>query len=136
MNTLKRSDALASEVQESKSDRGPVPYLIVALCWLLLAIAAMSLRVASPLWSPIFDWAFSQAVLAEQLIPDLTRWETYGVWLAAYAVLGVAAWIVVERLRNSGRAHHWRRAIISWLVIQLSYRLLSAVLIAKGVIGE
>ncbi len=136
MNEPKSSIAPPMGKQESRSLRGLASYLTVALCWLLLAIAALSLRVPSPLWHPIFDWGFSQAVVTEQLIPNLTRWQTYEVWLVAYVGLGVAAWFVVERSRDLSRAHLWRRAIISWLVIQLSYWLLSTMLIAKGVISE
>ena len=122
--------------QWSRSDRGLAPYLIVGMCWLGLAILTLSIRVPVRLWHPIFDWAFSQAVLTEQLFPTIVRWQTYGIWLAVYGLLGMAAWFTVEKPLRPARAHVWRRATVAWLVIQLSYWIVSLLLIAKGVIAE
>ncbi len=136
MNELNRSiDATAPRL-ESKPDRSLGPYLIVGLCWLCFTIATLSIRVPTPLWSPVFDWAFAQAVLTEQLFPNLTRYLTYAIWLAAYLVIGVGAWFALERSRHGAREHRWRRAILAWLVIELFSWATLAVLVAKGVVAE
>jgi hypothetical protein len=136
MNPIETSDTIGTGRQTANSNGGLAPFLVVGAGWLLLAVVALTFRVPSPLWAPIFDWAASQAVLTEQLIPNLTRWETYCLWAIAYLLLSLAAWAVLGWLWPSRGAHRWRRAVIFWLGIQVSYAILSATLIARGVIGE
>ncbi len=136
MNARNESMDATGPRLESKADGGLGPYLVVGLCWLCFTIATLSVRVPTRLWSPVFDWAFAQAVLTEQLIPNVTRYQTYAMWLAAYVVIGIAAWVALERRRQPPRTHRWRRAIIAWLVIEVSYWAVLAVLVAKGVVAE
>jgi hypothetical protein len=136
MNALNSSVDATAPGLNSKPDQGLGPYLIVGLCWFFFAVLTLSVRLPTPLWSPVFDWVFSQAVLTEQLIPNLSRFQTYAIWLAAYLLIGTAAWAALEWFRRPGHTHRWRRAIIAWLAIQVVSWAVLAILVAKGVVAE
>ena len=68
-------EAISGQPRAMSGERrsGPAPYLVVGLGWYLLAMFALAVRVSSPLWRPIFEWVFSQALLFEQGLPIVSR---------------------------------------------------------------
>lgn len=131
-------EAISGRPRTMSGERGPgpAPYLVVGIGWYLLAMFALSFRVSSPLWRPVFEWVFSQALLFEQGLPSVSRTAALGAWLIVYAVIGLVAWYLVERIAPKTREHVWRRAFLAWLAIQVVYAVASAVLVSKGVISE
>ena len=118
------------------NDQGLIPYLAVGACWCLVAIAGLSIRLTTPAWRPVFDWAFTQGILLEKAIPNIQKWPGRAILMAVYGLVGVIAWAAIERSRRHSPNHVWRRALISWLVIQLTYSVAMVILVGKGIVAE
>ena len=131
-------EAISGRPRARSAERaqGPIPYLVVALGWYALAMFALAVRVSSPLWRPVFEWVFSQALLFEKGLPIPSRTAALVAWLLVYVAIGLVAWRLVERNAPRARRHVWRRAFLTWLAIQLVYTVASAILVGKGVISE
>lgn len=109
---------------------GPTPYLVNAAIWLGIAHVAAAIKTAEP----VFLWIMAQSLLLEKL-PGRQRWQTELAWLVAYGVIGILAWVLVER-PGSNPDHRWRRAATTWLFIAVGFGFLAALLFRFGVLYE
>lgn len=106
-----------------------LPYLIVGLAW--FAFLLFALRV--PLIEPVFLWVLTQGLLVEKISGGF--WSSRAVLLFAYISAAAVAWWLVERGGRDPR-HVWRRAILSWLLIQIAYCIAATLLVRTGLLYE
>jgi len=97
---------------------------------------ALSVRVPSHFWAPVFYWVFFQALLLEQNPLGPEKAIVWALWLVLYGAFGIGAWFVVEKRRRRSRVHVWRRAAFSWLTVQILICLLLTALVQIGLLYE
>ena len=108
-----------------------LPYVAVSILWFVLFLLASRIRTIEP----IFLWIATQSLIAERLLGAAGS-ATYTLFfLTIYLLAGVAGWLLVERAgSNPGRV--WRRAMLTWIGIQLVYCLIATALVQLGILYE
>jgi hypothetical protein len=109
----------------------PLPYLVVGIVWFILFLIASRIRTIEP----IYLWIATQSLIAERLLGGAKSITFTLFFLAIYLLAGTIGWLLVER-SGSDREHVWRRAVVTWLGIQLAYAILATILVQIGVIYE
>lgn len=125
------TESASLSVSRSRDFRTLVPYLAIGL--LLFGFLIFALRV--PLFEPVTSWVMSQGLLVEKILGAAGFWGSRLFLLVAYEFAAVVAWLIVEP-PGRGTTHVWRRAVLSWLALQLLYAAGVAALVAAGVLYE
>lgn len=110
---------------------GFLPYLVVGIAWFVLFFIASRVRTIEP----IYLWIATQSLIAERLLGGAKSIAFTLFFLATYLLAGTAGWLLVERAAFD-REHVWRRAMLTWLGIQLVYVIVATILVQTGVIYE
>jgi hypothetical protein len=108
---------------------GLLAYLTISLAWFLLLVFASRVKTVEP----VFLWVMVQGLMLEKV--SLGGIWSWGFLLFAYLAAGWLAWLIVERPHRDP-SHTWRRAILSWLVIQAIFCLVATALVQLGVLYE
>ena len=108
-----------------------LPYLVVGIAWFIFFMISSRVRTIEP----IYLWIATQSLIAERLLGGAKAIVFTLFFLAIYLLAGAAGWLLVER-PGSDRAHVWRRAVVTWLGIQLVYAIVATILVQIGVIYE
>jgi hypothetical protein len=108
-----------------------LPYLVVGIAWFILFLIASKIRTVEP----VYLWIATQSLIAERLLGGAKAMAFTLFFLAIYLIAGTAGWLLVERA-SSDREHIWRRALLTWVGIQLVYVIVATVLVQIGVIYE
>jgi hypothetical protein len=98
---------------------GALPYVVIAILWWILAMVALSIRVAAAFWRPVVELFWWQALLFEKgLGPGHAVVARLAV-LVVYLAGGLAGWRILARLRAAER-HPWLLALAASVIVQLS----------------
>src|SRR5262245_2541352 len=106
-----------------------IPYVVVGLAWFAFLMLAFKVRMLEP----DFLWVFAHGSILETAGAGTGFWAPRAILLASYAAAAVLAWFLVE-LGGRDPRHVWRRAIVTWIGIQILFCLVAAFLIHTGVV--
>jgi hypothetical protein len=95
-----------------------LPSVTLAILWWILAMAALSIRVASALWTPVVELFWWQALLFEKLLGTGHQLVARLGLLGVYVIGGLAFWRILRRLRSAER-HRWPLALAGSAIVQL-----------------
>lgn len=111
-----------------------LPYFIVGLCFCLAAQGIFWMGLGQPgvlAWP--FIWAYSQVALIESATGDVGQTLFAVLWTVAYALMALLLWVGLERRRQENRGV-WRRAVATWVALQLALGCLAYGLWLAGVV--
>lgn len=109
-------------------------YCLVGLAWFAVAKLILSVRVRTELWTPVFEWAYVQRLGVLHL--RFFGLEFKGLWLLLHLVVAIALWLAIEVLPRWRFAHYWRRAILTWTVLEVCLWSWLQYLVARSIVAE
>lgn len=78
-----------------------------------------------------FLWSYAQYALVTCLSHSLGRSAEALIWVACYCGLAIALWVLTGRKAE----RPWLRAILAWIVAEVAFTVIAAILAMAGVIS-
>lgn len=108
----------ASVAGSARRWRSLAAYVLLGVTWFGVAKFALSVRVPTVLWTPVFKWALLQRLLLVQEL-KYEGLELQGLWALLYVMLAVLLWLGVEIAGRWRSGHYLRRGIVTWGLVQV-----------------